>query len=57
MRARLDLVYGFSRALPRAQTWRQPEPEVRSSSEWFVGSLRLEMEHMLASDLAALDVL
>lgn len=57
MRARLDLVYGFSRALPRAQKWRQPEPEVRSSSEWFVGSSRLEMEHMLASDLAALDVL
>lgn len=57
MQARLDLVYGFSRAIPRAQTWRQPEPEVRSSSEWFVGASRVEMEHMLRSDLAVFDVL
>lgn len=57
MQARLDLVYGFSRTIPRAQTWRQPEPEVRSSSEWFVGSSRMEMEHMLQSDLAVFDVL
>ncbi|KIC12846.1 hypothetical protein RA19_00075 [Leisingera sp. ANG-M1] len=57
MQARLDLVYGFSRAIPRAQKWRDPEPEVRSSSEWFVGSSRLEMEHMLQSDLAKFDIL
>lgn len=57
MQARLDLVYGFSRAIPRAQKWRDPEPEVRSSTEWFVGSSRLEMEHMLQSDLAEFDIL
>lgn len=57
MQARLDLVYGFTRALPRAQKWRAPEPEVRSSTEWFVGSSRLEMEHMLQSDLAEFDIL
>ncbi|KIC35363.1 hypothetical protein [Leisingera sp. ANG-M7] len=57
MQARLDLVYGFTRAIPRAQKWRDPEPEVRSSTEWFVGAPRLEMEHMLQSDLAGFDVL
>ncbi|MCF6433639.1 MULTISPECIES: hypothetical protein [unclassified Leisingera] len=57
MQARLDLVYGFSRAIPRAQKWRDPEPEVRSSTEWFVGASRLEMEHMLQSDLAKFDIL
>ncbi|AHD02968.1 hypothetical protein [Leisingera methylohalidivorans] len=57
MQARLDLVNGFSRAIPRAQKWRHPEPEVRSSSEWFVGASRLDMEHMLQSDLAKFDIL
>lgn len=47
VRARLDLVYGFSVAIPHAQTWNQPEPEVRASSEWFVGANRAQFEHSI----------
>ena len=47
MRARLDLVYGFSVAIPHAQTWNPPDPDVRSSSEWFVGSNQAQFEHSI----------
>ena len=47
MRARLDLVYGFSTAIPHAQTWSPPDPDVRSSTEWFVGSSRSQFHHAI----------
>lgn len=47
MRARLDLVYGFSVAIPHAQTWNPPDPDVRASSEWFVASNRSQFEHSI----------
>ncbi len=50
MRARLDLVYGFTRSIPAAQVWEEPVPEVRSSSEWFVGASREELDHLFESD-------
>ncbi|MDE4189635.1 hypothetical protein [Phaeobacter gallaeciensis] len=50
-RARLDQVYGFTQSLPNAQKWAAPEPAVRSSTEWWVGSPRKELEHVLLSDL------
>ncbi|MCA0963305.1 hypothetical protein [Salipiger bermudensis] len=54
MRARLDLVYGFTRALPSAQVWASPVPAVRSSSEWFVGASREELDHIFSLDAKVL---
>lgn len=48
MRARLDLVYGFARSYPRALRWVEPEPEKRSSQEWFVGADRQELAAILS---------
>ena len=47
MRGRLDLVYGFTTSIPAAQRWNPPEPDVRSSSEWFVGTPRAHFEHAI----------
>lgn len=49
MEARLDLVYGFTRSIPDAQIWSDPVPELRSSSEWFVGTTRADLKHMISS--------
>ena len=57
MRARLDLVYGFTQSLPRAQLWHSPEPELRSSHEWWVGSPRSELEYLLKSELRHPEIL
>jgi len=51
MKARLDLVYGFTRSIPNAQIWSEPAPEVRASSEWFVGVSRADLEHVIVSEL------
>lgn len=50
MRARLDLVYGFARAYPGALHWSEPEPEKRSSKEWFVGADSEELCAILRQD-------
>lgn len=49
--ARLDRAYGFTQALPSAQIWREPPPDKRSSSEWWVGSPAKELAHVFHSDL------
>lgn len=49
--ARLDHAYGFTQSLPRAQVWREPVPNKRSSSEWWVGAPSVELEHVFRTDL------
>ncbi len=55
--AQLNLAYGFARMLPAAQRWTDPEPNMRSSSEWFIASRRDEIDHMIETDLFLRDVL
>lgn len=54
---RLDQAYGFTQSLPNAQIWREPIPDKRSSTEWWVGSPAREVEHVLKADLLGADVL
>jgi hypothetical protein len=49
--AGLGSLYGFTQSLPFAQIWNEEITEKRTSSEWFVGSPRLELEHIFAADL------
>lgn len=53
MIARLDLLYGFARALQAAQIWTEPGPDLRASTEWFVAASRSELDHVLGRDLQA----
>ncbi|KAE9631753.1 hypothetical protein [Parasedimentitalea maritima] len=57
IQARLDLVYGFTQSLSAAQKWTTPEPELRCSTEWWVGAPRSELEHILQADLLGANVL
>lgn len=56
-RARLDLAHGFTQAVPFAQTWVEPVPAKRSSTEWWVGTPRVEMEEFFQAELGSAEIL
>ncbi len=50
LNANLDKLYGFTQRLPAAQSWVEPVPEKRSSTEWWVGAPRAELIEFLRAD-------
>lgn len=52
-----DKDFGFLQRLPKAQTWHDPVPEKRASSEWWVGSPRNELLAFFEAEARSADFL
>jgi len=57
VRGDLDRLYGFTVSIPNAQRWRDPVPERRASTEWFVGAQVRHLEWMFEAELDAPEIL
>ncbi len=57
LRVMLNRRYGFTRMLPCAQRWREPVPEKRSSTEWWVAAPRKELMWFFRAELGSTDIL
>lgn len=57
MRANLDQLYGFTQRIPNAQTWVEPAPEKRASSEWWVGAPKAELLELFSAEVRSPDIL
>ncbi len=57
LKTNLDQLYGFTQRLPNAQTWAEPAPAKRASSEWWVGAPKAELMEFFAAEVRSSDIL